>query len=414
MSLSDPMTTVLCELEPVFSQPTWRQGRVLIVGTLLAHGQRTVTAALRPMGVHDATTFGLSHHGRSRARWSPLAGGRRLLHLLGRTFGAAGGDLTGVIDETLERRWGHHLTRRGHARDPLASSKQRSVATSGVRGIVVTVVIPPPWAQRSWALSVLRVPAPTPEVRQRGGRQHQTVPPWARQLRLVGRRWLPGGESPSIGAQAYRVPDLGGACARRGGRVVAPLRLDAALYEPAPPRAPGTNGRPRGTGARRPRLDQGRKDTQPSGPRVHGRWDNRRRRKREVPSGTAVGYRLGPPGLPRRWGLVRDPTGRLAPRASSSTCPPDPPRALGPPFVTRWPLATTGEERRAQLGLATQRPWSAPAVERTTPCLFGRYSVTALRAHVLYPDGKIPVQTTAWYAQAHATCAAVWAAIRQH
>lgn len=37
--------------------------------------------------------------------------------------------------------------------------------------------------------------------------------------------------------------------------VLTRLRLDAALYEPAPHRQPGTNGRPRLTGKRRPTLE---------------------------------------------------------------------------------------------------------------------------------------------------------------
>jgi hypothetical protein len=414
MSLSEPITTVLCEFESAFSQPTWRKVQVLIVGTLLAHGRRTVTAALRQMGLHDATDFSLYHHVLSRARWSTLEVGRRLLHLLVRTFVAVGGDLTFVIDETLERRWGHRITKRGHYRDPLASSRQRSVATSGLRWIVLTLVITLPWAQRSWALPVLSVPAPTPEVSQRLGRRHKTVPHWARQMMLVVRRWWPGVEITLIGDQAYSVHELGGACARRGVRLVAPLRMDAALYEPAPPRELGTNGRPRVKGERLPRLEQVLKDTQTSWQCVHVRWYHGRRRKLEVTSGTAVWYRIGQPVLPIRWVLVRDPTGRLAPRAYFSTCPKDQPRALVQQFVKRWTIETTFEESRAHLGIETQRQWSDRAIERTTPCLFGLYSVTALLAYALHPDGKIPVQTTAWYAKSHATFADVLAAVRQH
>ena len=248
------------------------------------------------MGLHDATDFSLYHHVLSRARWSTLDGGRRLLHRLVRTCVAVGGDLTCVIDETLERRCGPRITQRGHDRDPLASSRQRSVATSGWRWIVLTWVITPPWAQRLWALPVLRVPAPTPEVSCRLGRRHQTVPHWARQMMLVVRRWWPGVELTIIGDQAYSVHARGGACARRGVRLIAPLRMDAALYGPAPPREPGTNGRPRVNGERLPRLDQVLKDTQPAWQRVHVRWDNGRRRKLEVTSGTAVGDSDGPAG----------------------------------------------------------------------------------------------------------------------
>src|SRR5262245_24139059 len=122
-----------------------------------------MTAALRQMGLHEASNFRLSHHVLNRARWSALKLSRRPLVLLVRTFVAVGGDLTFVIDETLERRWGRRIAQRGHYRDPLASSTQRSVATSGLRWIVLTLVITPPWAPRSWALPALSVPAPTPE-----------------------------------------------------------------------------------------------------------------------------------------------------------------------------------------------------------------------------------------------------------
>jgi DDE superfamily endonuclease len=245
MSLSEPMMSVLSEFESAFSQPTWRKVQVLIVGTLLARGRRTVTTALRQMGLYEASNFSLYHHVLNRARWSALALSRCLLLLLVRTFVIAGGELTFVIDETLERRWGHRIKMRGHYRDPLASSRQRSVATSGVRWIVLTLVITTPWTQRSWALPVLSVPASTPEVSRRLGRRHKTVPHRARQMRLAVRRWLPAVEMTVIGDQTYSVHELGGACARWDVRLVAPLRMDAALYEPAPPRRPGTNGRPR-------------------------------------------------------------------------------------------------------------------------------------------------------------------------
>jgi hypothetical protein len=59
MSLSQPMMSVFCEFESAFSQPTWSKVQVLIIGTLLARGRRTVTAALRQMGLHKAPHFGL-------------------------------------------------------------------------------------------------------------------------------------------------------------------------------------------------------------------------------------------------------------------------------------------------------------------------------------------------------------------
>jgi hypothetical protein len=99
--------------------------------------------------------------------------------------------------------------------------------------------------------------------------------------------------------------------------------------------------------------------------------------------------------LPLRWVLVRAPSGRLDPRAYFSTRPHAQPRAIVQPCIQRWTIETTFEESRAHLGPETQRQWSDGAIERTTPGLCGLYSVVALLANALHPDGKGPVQRTA-------------------
>jgi hypothetical protein len=82
--------------------------------------------------------------------------------------------------------------------------------------------------------------------------------------------------------------------------------------------------------------------------------------------------------------------------------------------VHRWTIETTFEESRAHLGLETQRQWSDRAMARTTPYLFGLYSVVALLAHARHADGKIPVRRTAWYHKSQATLGDVLAVVRQH
>ena len=144
--------TLLAPFQSLFSAPTlnqvqgrlWRKVQCLLIGTLLAHGRRTVTTALRHTGQGDTPSFSLYHQVFNRARWSALKGSRCLLSLLVQTFDVAGGSLTFVIDETLERRWGRRISKRGHYRDPLASSRKRTVSTSGLRWIVLTLVVTPP------------------------------------------------------------------------------------------------------------------------------------------------------------------------------------------------------------------------------------------------------------------------------
>ena len=258
-------------------------------------------------------------------------------------------------------------------------------------------------------------PRPHPEVSQRLGRRHKTVPHRARQMMLVVRRWLPGVEITVIGDQTLQCPRTGeepvpaGACAwwpRCGWMRPCMCQLPRAGLAPT-----GVRGC---KGEHLPPLAQVLKDAQTTWQRVRVRWYNGRRRELDVTSGTAVWDRMGQPVLPIRWVLVRDPKGRLEPRAYFSTCPNDRPRAVVQQCIKRWTIETTFEESRTHLGLETQRQWSDRAIERTTPCLFGLYSVVALLAHALHPDGKIPIQRTAWYDKSQATFAEVLAVVRRH
>jgi DDE superfamily endonuclease len=74
-----------------------------------------------------------AHQVLNRARWSPLAVSRQLLLLIVETFVPAGACVDLVIDETLERRWGSKISKRGHYRDSALSSRERSVSSPGLR-----------------------------------------------------------------------------------------------------------------------------------------------------------------------------------------------------------------------------------------------------------------------------------------
>src|SRR5436309_12402425 len=175
MSLPRPIITVLAHFEPLFTAPTWKKVVILLVGTVLARGRRTVTAALRQMGRQMDPHFSGFHQVLNRARWSPLAVSRRLLQVLVQTFVIAGGVVEIVIDETLERRWGRKISKRGHWRDSLRSSKKRSVSTPGLRWVTMALVVTLPWTKRQWALPFLSVLATTPKVSKELKRQHKTL-----------------------------------------------------------------------------------------------------------------------------------------------------------------------------------------------------------------------------------------------
>jgi hypothetical protein len=109
MSLPDPIIEVLTAFRPLFTAPTWRKLMILLTGTRLSQGRRTVTAALRSTGNAKAANFSTFHHVLNRARWSPLAVSRHLFLLIIETFVPVDASVDLVIDETLERRWGSKI-----------------------------------------------------------------------------------------------------------------------------------------------------------------------------------------------------------------------------------------------------------------------------------------------------------------
>src|SRR3954452_17924118 len=173
--MPESVIIVLEAFRPEFTPRTWARAVTLLLGTITAGGRRTVAAALRQMGLHDDPNFSSYHQVFNRAAWSPRRLARRLLAAAIAAFVPEGFGLSFAIDETLERRWGRKIRIRGHYRDPLASSKERSVSASGIRWIVLALIVTVPWAGRPWALPILSLPSPTPKVSLKLGRRHKTI-----------------------------------------------------------------------------------------------------------------------------------------------------------------------------------------------------------------------------------------------
>ena len=89
-----------------------------------------------------------------------------------------------------------------------------------------------------------------------GQRRHKKITEWAWQLLLVLRRWHPKREIVAVADRAYASLKLLERCRKLSDPItfVTRLHLDAALYEPAPPRRPHQLGRPRLKGERLPNL----------------------------------------------------------------------------------------------------------------------------------------------------------------
>src|SRR4051812_24493366 len=387
-----------------FTTAGWRHVLVLGAGALLAPGRRTVTATPGIMGLDQALGFAVYHRVLSLGRWSSRAVAQRLLLLLVAAFVPTGPVVVG-IDDTIERRWGAKIKARGIYRDPVRSSHSHFVKASGLRWVCVMLLVPIPWAARTWALPVLTALAPSERHATERGRHHKTLTDWARQLLLVVRRWWPERTIVAVADSSYAALEFLAACRswRAPVTVVTRLRLDAALYDPAPPRRPQQIGRPRLKGQRRPTLATLAADPRTAWTEITvAHWYGASTRTVEIVSATAVWFHSGLPPVPLRWVLIRDPQGRFATQALLCTDPTAGPGQILAWFVRRWQLEVTFEEARRHLGLETQRQWSDLAIRRTTPALLGLFSLVTLLAHPRMTAAVTPpmprvIRQAAWY-----------------
>jgi hypothetical protein len=176
----------------------------------------------------------------------------------------------------------------------------------------------------------------------------------------------------------------------------------------------GKTDGPRKKGARRPTLQQVLTDQQTAWTRLTlAHWYGGEARAVEVCTDTAVWYHSGLPAVAIRWLLIRDPQGEFAPQALVTTQLDHTPSQLLEWFVRRWTMEVTFEEARTHLGIETQRQWSDLAISRTTPALFGLYSLVTLLAQSLPPAQTRRVRTAAWYAKPRPTFSDALALVRR-
>jgi hypothetical protein len=414
-TLPPELTSIILAFAPLFFHRVWPCAQVLLVGAILAPGKRTVTSALRVMGLSADRHFQNYHRVLNRAVWSCRLASLILFRLLLSTFAPSGPIILG-LDDTIERRWGPKIRARGIYRDAVRSSDAHFVKTSGLRWLSLMLLVPIPWAGRAWALPFLTALAPSQRYWEKCKRKPKLLTDWARQLVRQVQRWAPSRTLVLIADGGFAALELLARLARQSRPVICitRLRLDARLFEPAPRRPRRTKGRPRLVGKRLPSLLQVLANPRSKWQRLKlGHWYSDGPRMVEITSGTAVWYHGGLLPVPIRWVIVRDPKGKFETRALLCTDLNQSPRQILQWFLLRWQVEVTFQEVRAHLGVETQRQWSDLAIARTTPVLLGLFSIVTLLAHRLARRQKLPVRQSAWYSKAQATFSDAIALVRR-
>src|SRR5215218_4823997 len=419
-TLPPKMVQALLPFVPLFSKRVWQHTQLLVVGAILAPGKRSVASALRAMGLDQEKRFHRYHRLLSRAGCSSLKVSRVLLGLLveAEAFVPEGSPLVvGIDEETLQRRYGKKIAARGLYRDPVRSTHQTFLKSSGLRWVCAMLLVEIPWASRVWALPFLSVLAPSERYATKRGKRHKEITEWAWQMLLVLRRWYPERGIVAVADRAYASLELLDRCRKLSDPItfVTRLRLDAALYESAPPRLPGQIGRPRIKGERLPNLSVVAEDPRTLWkPAKIADWYGSEDRTVEIASETAVWYSTGLFAVPLRWVLIRDPEGEFKPQALLCTDLQADPEEILRWFMMRWQLEVSFQEMRRHLGFETQRQWSDLAIRRTTPALLGLFSLITFIAHrqMKQAAGAFRRQT-AWYHKAHPSFADALALVRK-
>ncbi len=378
MILPPEALPLLDAFAPVFTRPTFRRFRLLLVAAILTRGRHTVANLLRTLGRLAPGHRTDYQRVLSRAGWSGLRLGCTLARLLLAQLAPEGPVLL-VGDDTVDGHPGRRVYGKARHRDPVRSSHAYTAWKYGHRWVVLAVLVRFPWARPTWAAAhAPSTLAPTPRrtTAERGRPAHRTPAQlMCRLLRLLLIR-LPDRRFVFVGDSAYGTHEVARFVHRHRRRLalISKLHPDADLFEPPPPYR--GKGRPRVKGCRRPKPREGVAAARRRRELAVG-WYGGGTRRVEVVTGTGHWYKAGNGLVPIRWVFVHDLEGTHRDEYFYTTDLRMGTSAVVTRYAGRWNLECTFQESRAHLHSETARGWSRRTVLRATPCLLGLYSVVA-------------------------------------
>jgi hypothetical protein len=463
-AVPESMVAVIAPLAPVFLQHrVWLNAQILLWGTILGQGRRTVASALRAVGLGRDTHFTTFHRILNRDVWSRmLASSRILLGMLLARFVSTEATIVVAIDDFIERRHSKRLFGVGTYRDPVASSRGQAVPCRGLRWLVASVCVSIPGASRVWALPVPSHLCHPPEVKTRRSRnapakgskparrarlrrrglrsrrlstaerpfvktaaskraqrpeaprRHKTTIDVAAQVVSVLRRWLPGRRIVAVLDGAYLSYKLLRHALRMGVGLVVRASWTMVIFEP-PVSSPG-RGPAASRGRRIGSLRQIGADPATAWSTIEIDWYGAQRKRFSVATGTGVWSHDRQTAIPVRWVISRDLESdsrkRLREEVFVTTDLEASASQILEWYVMRWSEEVTFEESRRHLGIETQQQFSPTALKRETPGVLGLFSIVTLLA-VETRGGSVPVQQAAWYAKTEVTFSDCLASVRR-
>jgi hypothetical protein len=411
-SLPGTILAVFAPFATIFLKPkTMSKAMLLLTGAILCRGGRTVCAALKILGMQGEEHFDKYHRVLSRASWNPLEGGKILLKQL---MEGMTGPLVISVDEHIERRHGRKIKAIGCYRDAVRSSQKHTVKCFGLKWITVMVLKQYSWIPRLLALPFLTILAPSEKANEKAGKRHKTTIDWTVQLVKILHRWFPALRIILTADGGFANARLAWICLKYNICLVTRLRLDACLFD-FPPEYTG-RGRPPKKGRRLFSPKQMFKQPGLKWIEAEVKWYGGKIRRVAYATMTCLWCVQGEEPLPIRLILLKDLSGEYKPIALMGVDALFQLTAIEiiEWFVARWNQEVTHREVRDHLGVETQRQWSDRAIARTTPVLFGLYSLIVSMVDGLQTTFPLKLGSTAWYKKKHPTFADMLREVRRH
>jgi hypothetical protein len=352
VTLPPSLATLLADLRPCFTAPTFRTFCGLVCGMLTQTGRRTVCGMLLGAGLSRLWPHDRAHRFFSHAAWSPDQLGIALARVVVRLLVPDGAPVTLAVDDTLFPRRGKKVWAAGWFHDGSAQGPRK--VGYGNNWVVVGIIVTLPMLDRPVCL-----PVAARLVRKNTTSASRL---WlARQLIEQLAAGLPGRTLHVVADAAYAGGQLRGLPATVTWTTR--LRKDAALFAPAPPRT-GKPGRPRKKGDRLPSLAALAVTSTftPTPVRRYGKQETT-----YTATIRCLWYGVFGP-QPVTVVLIRDsPTGSRYDLALVTTDP----HATAPDVVeryaARWSIEVAIEDAKQLLGVGQARNRVARAVQRTVP-----------------------------------------------
>lgn len=418
LSLPPRFLRTISKFSVAFRKDVWPKAQLLLTAAIICPGSRTICNLLRTVGLQEERCFAKYHRFLNQDKWSAKYLAGQLLGLLVKAFIEKDEALVFGLDDTIERRWGAKINKRGIYRDPVRSSKSHFVKCSGLRWLSLMLLTPLPWLSKGvyWALPVLTTLCPSARFYQGIGKQEKKLTDWARQIILwLARhvRYLKRGVY-LTGDGSFATFDLFISGKNVGVHLIARMKLNARLFD--------FPDKDRSTNIPGPKPDIGKRlkamtdllispSTQWTNI-VFSEWYGKKKKQMMVTSGIAIWYKSKTVMIEVKWVLIKDPEGKLDPVLLACTDTTLSVTKIVQFFVRRWRVEVTFQELRRHLGVETQRQWSDLAIDRSTPSLMALFSIICLMANALHKHHTITPNTTAWYDKKDVTFSDILAAVR--